>query len=374
VQRDARRVADLVYPRPAALADVQAALPPDCALAVYHLAPERAFAVVATRASARLVDLGPAPAIDEAARAYPDLASVDGSDDARKAAALYDRLLRPLEAETVGRARLLVAPDGPLAFVPFEALVRTEGGRSERVIERWEVACVPSATVWRLLARDAAAAGPRGDTVVALGDPDYDDDAPAASGLRAYGRLRRLPGTAVEVRAIADIAGPDRARTLFGAQATSRGLAGALAGSGGRLAALHLACHGRIDPERPRLSGLVLSGGEVLSVDDVCALRVPADVVVLSACETGRGPVLRGEGVMGLARAFFFAGASRVVASNWAVSDDAASELMTAFATRLLRDGRRPGEALRTAKLEMLRGRPALAHPASWAAFVIWGD
>jgi CHAT domain-containing protein len=372
VQRDARRVADLVYPWPERLDLVQAALPEDCALAVYHLTAERAFVLAVTRASARLVDLGPASPLEDAARDYVDVVSVDGADDARKSAALYDRLLRPIEPETAGRARIVVSPDGPLAFVPFDALIRASDGRRERVVERWTTTCVPSATVWRVTSADAS--GAKDGAVVALGDPTYGEDACPGALLHAYGRLRRLPGTAAEVRAIAEIAGPERCTTLLGGDATSRGLADAVARAGGKLAELHLACHGRIDAERPRLTGLALAGGEILSVDDICRMRVPADVVVLSACDSGHGPVLRGEGVMGLARAFFFAGASRVVVSDWAVSDEAASELMVAFAKRLLRDRLPAREALRAAKLSLLRGRTELAHPASWAAFVIWGD
>jgi CHAT domain-containing protein len=375
VQREARRVAELVYPRPVDLAAVQASLDYDTVLVAFHLTTERAFALAVTKDSVRLADLGFASDLDAAARAYVEVASVAGSDDLRKAEALYERALRPIERETMSRTRIVVSPDGPLAFVPFDALVRADATGTERAIERWEFACVPSATVRHLLAREHPAKEPRPAGVVALGDPDYGDaSAPRGAALRAYGRLQRLPGTAAEVRAIEEIAGPRHCTTLLGARATAHDLAEEIAARGGRLAALHLACHGHVDAERPRLTGLVLSHGEVLTADDVLRMRIPAEVVVLSACATGRAPVLRGEGVMGLARAFFFAGASRVVVSNWAVSDDAASEFMSGFARRLLGDHAAARKALRAAKLDLLRSGGPLAHPASWAAFTIWGD
>jgi CHAT domain-containing protein len=319
----------------------------------------------------RLVDVGDAAALSARVQDYVDLVSVAGSDEARKAAALYEALLRPLEAETAGRQRILVSPDGPLALLPFDALVREGAAGTERVLERWEIAYVPSATVSVVL-RDGRT--PAGSGIVALGDPSSSDETESSgAALRRFGRMRRLPGAADEVRAIGALFAPDQRTLLLRETATGADLSRALSRAPGRLAALHLACHGRVDTERPRLTGLVLAGGEILSVDDVYRMRVPADLVVLSACDTGRGKILLGEGAINLARAFLFAGASRVVVSNWAVSDDATRALMVAFYARMLSDGLPPGDALRAAKVEMLRAGGAFAHPAHWAAFVLWG-
>jgi len=139
-----------------------------------------------------------------------------------------------------------------------------------------------------------------------------------------------------------------------------------------RLAVVHIACHGVLDTERPMLSGLALGGGDVLSVADVYRLRVPADLVVLSACETGLGPISDAEGVLGLPRAFFFAGAPRVVVSAWKVSDQDSKDLMLSF-YRSMREGGRPaGAALREAKLQQIAaGRN---HPYHWAGFTLWGS
>jgi CHAT domain-containing protein len=377
IQREARRVAAVVYPQPVSIEELRGALGPTDAAVLFHLTPSRAFAIVATGEAIRLFDLGESAPLAAAAEEWLDLVSVSGSDDEGLAAALYDALLRPLEGALAGKTRLLVSPDGVLAFLPLEALLRLDVPKRERVVERWEVVYVPSATVFAARTPEDAAPG---TGILAVGDPVYPGEggavAPAGSGdagVLRTGFLRRLPGTAEEVRAIADLAPPERRTLLVRERATRANLDGALADAKGRLAALHFACHGRVDPERPRLTGLVLSGGEVLSLDDVYRMRVPADLVVLSACETGRGRLLEGEGVMGLARGFFFAGARRVVVSDWAVSDRATRTLMTEFYRGLLREGLPPGRALRAAKIAALRAGDASSHPADWAAFVLWG-
>jgi CHAT domain-containing protein len=108
-------------------------------------------------------------------------------------------------------------------------------------------------------------------------------------------------------------------------------------------------------------------------LDELHRLRVPADLAVLSACESGRGRLLRGEGVLGLVRGFFAAGAPRVVASNWRVDDEATRRLMVAFYGKMVREGLGASAALRAARLEMRRAGGPDAHPSRWAAFVLWG-
>jgi CHAT domain-containing protein len=174
------------------------------------------------------------------------------------------------------------------------------------------------------------------------------------------------------VRAIGDLFPKDGRTLLLREEATSARLREALAG-GDRLAALHLACHGIFDPEDPRRTGLVLTDGEVLAVDDLYGLEVQADLVVLSACHTGEGHLLRGEGVMGLSRAFLASGAPRVVVSYWAVDDASTKDLMVGLYRRMREEGRSAGAALHEAKLEMLRAGGPHSHPHHWAPFVLWG-
>lgn len=149
----------------------------------------------------------------------------------------------------------------------------------------------------------------------------------------------------------------------------------------GRYRIIHFATHGLLDSERPELSGLVFSlvdeGGKpqngFLDLQDVYNLDLSAELVVLSACETGRGKEVRVEGIVGLARGFMYAGAPRVVASLWRVDDVATAELMKLFYTAMLKDGKRPAAALREAQVSMWRQK-RWNSPYYWAPFIIQGE
>jgi len=144
---------------------------------------------------------------------------------------------------------------------------------------------------------------------------------------------------------------------------------------------VHIATHGLLDSDHPFLSGLVLSlvddrgrpQSGFLGLQDIYNLELNADLVVLSGCETGLGKEIDGEGLVGLARGFMYAGARRVVASLWNADDAATSELMAKFYTAMERDGMRPAVALRQAQIEMWK-QPRWSDPYYWAGFEIQGD
>lgn len=133
-----------------------------------------------------------------------------------------------------------------------------------------------------------------------------------------------------------------------------------------------MACHAFVDPAASRLSGLVLTGSEVLNVETLYRARIAADLAVLSACETAGGKFADGEGVIGLTRGFFVAGVPRVVVSEWRVPDDSTAAFMRAFHARLVK-GDRAASALRAAKIAAIGKGGAAAHPYHWAPFVLWG-
>jgi CHAT domain-containing protein len=141
----------------------------------------------------------------------------------------------------------------------------------------------------------------------------------------------------------------------------------------GRLQVVHLACHGHIDEARPRLSCLILAQGEVLSLDVLSGLRIPAELAVLSACETGSGASHRGEGVIGLTGGFLSAGCPRVLVTLWKVADRTTSDLMAAFYDRHLKGGLTVIASLRQAQLAALAASGAAARLCHWAAFTAWG-
>ncbi len=144
---------------------------------------------------------------------------------------------------------------------------------------------------------------------------------------------------------------------------------------------VHFATHGVLDSVHPELSGLVLSMVDehgqrqngYLDLDDIFNLNLPADLVVLSACETGLGKEIHGEGLVGLTRGFMYAGAARVVASLWEVDDIAASELMGRFYQAMEKQGMRPAAALRQAQLQMWKQKQ-WSSPYYWGAFQMHGE
>jgi CHAT domain-containing protein len=266
---------------------------------------------------------------------------------------MYSLLVGPVEKALAGNRELIVVPDGVLAYVPFETL--TGDGP---LVAKFAIAYAPSASALAGL-RTRAGAGV-GGTLLALGDPVY---GPAAG-------LAKLPNTRGEVTAIGALFGAGERRIYLGAEAKVGQLKGAdLLG----VRYLHVAAHGVLDEEAPGRSGVVLSDG-VLEVPEILRLRMRAEMVTLSACQTGLGKVLAGEGVMGLSRAFLFAGARSVVVSLWNVNDAATAELMKAFYGNLKR-GVGAAEALRLAKLGLANGaQRAWRHPYFWAGFVFVGD
>lgn len=363
IQREAKRVASVFHPVPDSLAAIRESLRPDDVFVLYALLPFQAHAVVITVEEARVEWLGNTPDVQAACEALRA-----GDAGAEPPAALEQRIerLRALVLDPLrlpdNTRRLLISPDRSLCYVPFPLLLSAQPDL--------EVACLPSGTTLRVLMEERAHAG-RG--VLALGDPNYVIEYQGRS-LHVYAEgvpLEPLPATRAEVTAIT---GPQDQR-LLGNHATVRSL-GEVAASRRRWRVIHLACHGLIDPHTPTLSALALTpepdDDGFLTALEVYGMNLPADLVVLSGCNTGRGHFLRGEGLVGLMRAFMCAGAPRVVASLWKVDDQATRALMTRFHALLREGGISPSRALRRAQAE-IRAQPRWHHPRYWAAWVLWG-
>jgi CHAT domain-containing protein len=326
--------------------------------------------------------------------------------------------------------RLLVVSDGALQYIPFTILpVRQTQQRAERVplvplVAEHEVVNLPSVSVLAALRRETRGRPTPQKAVAVLADPVFDKydsrvngpanskqshrrrtiDVPpqrqqfwsssSASRLlrsatdigmakssrsRTFQevRLNRLWFTRLEADTIvANTLGQHMEAVDFRASratATSRELA--------QYRIVHFATHGLLDSENPELSGLVFSLVDVngraqngfLDLQDIYNLNLPVDMVVLSACETGLGKEIDGEGLLGLTRGFMYAGASRVVASLWRVSDVATAELMGRFYKALGEDGMTPAAALRTAQVQMSKQKRWSA-PYYWAGFEIQGE
>ena len=233
------------------------------------------------------------------------------------------------------------------------------------------VAVTPSGSTHALLLEEERG---RGEGILALGDPDYAGATAGAQPALHRGRpLAALPGTRGEVKAIAT------AGALLGAKASEAGLREAL-GARKRWRAVHLACHGLVDGERPFQSSLAVTrAGDddgFLTAQEVLSMKIPSDLAALSACETATGEVVGGEGIVGLTRAFMYAGTPRVICSLWKVDDEATRALMVKFHELWNPKDGKPGlptaEALRQAQ-EFVRSQEKWKHPYFWAAWVLWG-
>ena len=334
--------------------EVQDGLADDEALLLYAELPGEGLAMLITPDSVRMQTLD-AKAIDAAVEGLA-LDDPQQPSDAAIAAA-RKALVEPIRLPKRVR-RLAVSPVGTLSYVPFALLL------PER-----EVSYAPSASTLSVLQEQARR---RGQGVLALGDPSYDAAATIRVG-RRRAKLSPLPGSGKEVEAVGT-------HKLLGAKATEKNFREALASSA-RWRSVHFACHGLVDPERPLLSGLAITRADdddgLLTALEVFRMRIPADLAALSACDSGRGRLIAGEGILGLSRAFMLAGTPRVLCSLWKVDDEATQALMIRFYELWNPKGEgakgmRAAQALKAAQ-EHIRSQEKWAHPYYWAAWTLWG-
>ncbi len=325
---------------------------------------------------------------------------------AAAAHALYQSVVAPAAAVITGK-RLLVVADGALNYVPFQALITQPTGADfaslSYLVLTNEIVYAPSASVVAVIRQQARAQSGQGVLIVA--DPVFDASDPRAKS--AAGAMRGAAGRLALTSAIGDVASLKIATLklvrLTGTRTEAEEIAGLARKSGsaadvwldldaseGNMEArdlshyrmLHIATHGLLDAERPQFTGLALAptGADdadgFLRVGEVFNLRLGSPLVILSACETGLGKEKRGEGVIGLTRAFMYAGAPTVGVSLWSVADKSTAELMPDFYQRMLTGqapGGAPAAALRAAQQQMIAGKRYSA-PFYWAPFVLVGD
>jgi CHAT domain-containing protein len=191
-------------------------------------------------------------------------------------------------------------------------------------------------------------------------------------------RIPRLPGTRKEAEQILSLVPATARQQAFDFNANR---AKAINADLSQYRYLHFATHGFLDSQHPELSGILLSMFDekgnpqdgFLRAHEVFNLKLPAELVVLSACQTGLGKEVKGEGLVSLTRGLMYAGSPRVVVSLWSVSDVGTAELMTRFYKEILKDGLRPAQALQAAQISMLKEK-RFASPFYWAAFTLQGE
>ncbi|MFT3916910.1 MAG: CHAT domain-containing protein [Anaeromyxobacteraceae bacterium] len=405
VRRASPGYAALRLPEPLEAPQIQALVDEGTVLLEFALGAKRSWVFAVTPAAIEGFELPPRDAVEPAARRLVELLTARqrtgaGPQTRRAEAALDDAaaglsrlLLDPLAARLRGPwkgRRLALVTSGALEYVPF-AVLPEPGGRRTPLVASRELVRTPSASALAALRREAAARPRAPHLLAVLADPVFEKAdprlragaAPAAAEARPLANatregFARLPYSGEEATAITRAAPPGAVLEALGFDA-SRETATGPALSSYRI--VHFATHGVVDAGHPERSGVVLSlvdrGGAprdgFLRLPDIYRLKLGADLVVLSGCQTALGQEVRGEGLVGLTRGFMYAGAPRVVASLWQVDDVATAELMGRFYRAMLKDGLRPAAALRRAQLELRRER-AYASPFYWAAFVLEGE
>jgi CHAT domain-containing protein/tetratricopeptide (TPR) repeat protein len=293
------------------------------------------------------------------------------------------RVLLPMPPALLGKSSILIVADGPIQLVPF-AFLPAPGDPSRKLGNLHTIAFEPSASVLARMQQSHKA--DRNERVLIVADPVFSRSDPRlaghgnpdpSAGDRRIDALPPLPMSRVEAERLGSLA-QGRATTLLDFDAVPAKFDRLAAGP---FSIIHIATHTLLDDRHPDLSGLVLSmldrkGRRIdgfLPLLDIYKLHLETDLVVLSACETYIGNDLRGEGLLGLARGFLYAGARQVVASLWKVDDRATAAFMQHFYTALLRDKIGALDALSRAQNEMSKD-PAWRSPRYWAGFVLEGD
>jgi CHAT domain-containing protein/tetratricopeptide (TPR) repeat protein len=379
-------LASLHRPTFASLAQVRQALAPDEAMLSFQIAPWKdvrgefaggGWLLVLTRDAARVYRLPGRVELRPALSLFTGLFERRDGKEARTAARLHQLLLGTALAELPPDVRrLVIVPDDALYRLPFAALRETP--EAEPLALRYQISVVPSATLWLRWKGERPLPAPL--PALALADPPLPGAAAEGTDGGAVeraaiflspGRLDPLPQARFEGRAVVRHLGEGSALRT-GEEASEAFLKRA---DPRRFTVLHFATHAVTDDVNPERSGILLAPGAatedgLLQMREIVDLDLAGRIVVLASCRSGAGALLRGEGMMSLARAFFQAGAHTVVASFWPLRDDEAAALFDRFYHHL-GSGRSVAEALRNAQRDRIEdGAPA----AAWAGLVVHGD
>ena len=320
---------------------------------------------------------------------------------------LSKMILSPV-AEKLTKKRLLIVTEGALQFVPFGALSLPQLSRPgyKPLLVDHEIVFLPSVSTLAVLRRESLARKSASKTVIVIADPVFNktdervkesqtdnnnrsDKTPLISidkrnisfsqeATAAGLNISRLPGTQLEAEKILSFVPPAESFKALGFAANLEIVASP---DLSQYRIIHFATHGFVNTSHPELSGIILSlvdeAGKdrngFLLVPDIFNLNLPAELVVLSACQTGLGKEIKGEGLIGLTRGFMYAGAARVVVSLWNVNDKATAELMVKFYLKILKEAQTPAAALRAAQVEMWQ-EGKYRSPFYWAPFVLQGE
>ena len=367
----------------------------------YFLGKNESYLWAITRNDAKVFELEKADKITQAVKDVYELLSVEPNDDTdkrlHKATAELSRLVLGPVANQLNARRIIVVADGALNYIPFQLLPLSSRDQTP-LVANYEVVNAPSASVLGQLRQERQQRPRRTKILVAFGDPvfasNYQQFKNSGSGellatkadrgdIEVEGdeidtsTIQPLHYSKSELKKLSDLAGSGA--LIFRGFDASRSVLETTDFS--KYAILHFATHGLLKPKNPENSGFFLSMFDLagkpqngfITMQDIYSLQVPVDLVVLSACRTGLGKDVRGEGLIGLTRGFMHAGASSVVASLWKVDDEATAELMKNFYANMLQKGMAPAGALRAAQ-NTVRQNPLWQSPHFWAGFTLQGE
>ena len=369
-----RKEVEILRRPPVSLAALRRQLAPQETLVEFVIDAKTSYALRVTQAGLTIHTLPGRAQIEQMVGQF--LSAVKNKRDAGAAGQdLFRRVLAPLvDAQT---SSLIIAPDGPLHLLPFGALVEESGATLN---QRITIAAVPSATIYFTLRTEPRVASPSRPflgvayTQADPADPQVASNTRGVFDSRGGAGLEPLKFGKEEIVKAANMLGPGSV-ALFGEKASEAALKAQPLRD---FKVIHIAAHGVSSDAEPDRAALVLAAGSkaedgLWQAREIRRSRLNADVVVLSACETGTGRLAGQEGIMNLARAFLTAGAKSVVASLWAVDDRSTATLMENFYAHLAA-GLQVREALRQAQLDFIRDYGERAQPYYWAGFEVIGD
>jgi CHAT domain-containing protein/Tfp pilus assembly protein PilF len=289
------------------------------------------------------------------------------------ASKLYELLVKPAEVQLRGKSNLIIAPDNTLWDLPFQALA---SGTNRFLIQDAAIAYAPSLTVLREMTKRRKNSPTAPASLLALGNPLVGTETMKRAALTLRdGKLEPLPEAEQEVKALERLYGVGKSKIYIGAEARED----RVKSEASRASILHFATHGILNNASPMYSHLALAeGGKdedgLLEAWELMQLDLQAELVVLSACETARGRIGAGEGMIGLSWAMFIAGVPSIVVSQWKVESAGTRDLMVDFHRSLIAGkSKTKTEALRQAALKLMKN-PETSHPFYWAGFVLVGD
>ena len=373
--------ADLKYPGIITLEETQKnLLDGNTAFLAYSIGEKRSYAFAITKKGLKIFPIPSREDIYNLVKDYREIIQDKENLNFKPGYSLYCSLVLPGLDKNI--KNIIFIPDDFLHALPFEALV-TEETKNRWLIEDYKIAYAPSvSSLWEIIKRKRLNGKKRAMDLLAVGDPDYGSSETNSGGNDIFQNFYsskafnfyRLKYSGIEIERISSLFKNSK-RTVYQRDLASEEQVINLSLDNYKI--IHFAAHSIIDDKRPARSSIVLKLDDdpeqdgFLQMREIFNLKLNSDLVTLSACQTGWGQLIRGEGIEGLNRAFFYAGSSSILMSLWAVNDQATYQLMERFYIHL-RSSQPIMNALRKAKLEMMTS-DTLSHPYYWAGFIISG-